>query len=288
MLRPHDHVASVLHACTQLRAVDCATQVHDFSIKAGSCSDVYVGAALIDFYSKNGDIEGARIVFDELPVRNAVTWTTIITCYSQAGRSEVSFQLFNQMRQTGTLPDRYVLSSYLEGGKQIHGYVLRNGVDMDVSVNNVLIDLYSKCHRVRYARKVFDDVVIKNTVSWMTMIAGYMQNAYYSDAMELLSEMSRLGWCPDGFTCTTILTSCGSLGALEKGKQVHSYTIKTNLACDEFVKNGLIDMYAKCDPLADARTTFDAVVEHNVVSYNAMIEGYASNGEALRSIEPIK
>lgn len=286
-------LASVLRACTQLRAVDCATQVHDFSIKAGSSSDVYVGTALIDFYSKNGDIEGARMVFDELPVRNAVTWTTIITCYSQAGRSEVSLQLFNQMGQTGTLPDRYVLSSvmsacsvlqYLEGGKQVHGYVLRNGVDMDVSVNNVLIDLYSKCHRVRYARKIFDNMVIKNTVSWTTMIAGYMQNAFDSDAMELFSEMSRLGWCPDGFTCTTILTSCGSLGALEKGKQVHSYTIKTNLACDEFVKNGLIDMYAKCDSLAEARTAFDAVVEHNVVSYNAMIEGYASNGELSEAL----
>ncbi|XXG38996.1 hypothetical protein AAC387_Pa01g0071 [Persea americana] len=286
-------LASVLRACTQLRAVDCATQVHDFSIKAGSSSDVYVGTALIDFYSKNGDIEGARMVFDELPVRNAVTWTTIITCYSQAGRSEVSLQLFNQMGQTGTLPDRYVLSSvmsacsvlqYLEGGKQVHGYVLRNGVDMDVSVNNVLIDLYSKCHRVRYARNIFDNMVIKNTVSWTTMIAGYMQNAFDSDAMELFSEMSRLGWCPDGFTCTTILTSCGSLGALEKGKQVHSYTIKTNLACDEFVKNGLIDMYAKCDSLAEARTAFDAVVEHNVVSYNAMIEGYASNGELSEAL----
>lgn len=286
-------LASVLRACTQLRTIDCAAQVHDFSIKAGFSSDVYVGTALIDFYSKNGDIEEARLVFDELPVRNAVTWTTIITCYSQAGSSETSLQLFNQMRQTDTLPDRYVLSSaisacsmleFLEGGKQIHGFVLRNGVDMDVSVNNVLIDLYSKCRKVRNARKIFDSMVSKNVVSWTTMIAGYMQNAYDCDAMELFSEMSRLGWCPDGFTCTSILTSCGSLGALKKGKQVHSYIVKANLACDEFVKNGLIDMYAKCDSLVDARNAFDAAVEHNVVSYNAMIEGYAGNSELLEAL----
>ncbi|XP_058084389.1 pentatricopeptide repeat-containing protein At4g39530 [Magnolia sinica] len=285
--------ASVLRACRQLRAAGCATQVHSLVTKSGFESDVYVGTALVDFYSKNGDIDEARLVFDEIPVRNAVTWTAIITGYSQAGRSEVSLQLFNQLRETNVRPDRYVLSSiisacsileFLEGGKQIHGYILRNGTETDVSVNNVLIDFYSKCRRVKIAHQIFDHMVDKNVVSWTTMIAGYMQNACDQEAMELFSEMSRLGWRPDGFTCTSILTSCGSTTALEQGKQVHSYTIKTNLASDEFVKNGLIDMYAKCNSLADARNAFDDVVEHNVVSYNAMIEGYARDGAFLEAL----
>ncbi|KAL5992190.1 hypothetical protein ACLOJK_013105 [Asimina triloba] len=292
--KPNEFIfASVLRACTQARTTSCGTQVHDLIVKSGFDSDVYVGTALIDFYSKNGDMDEARLVFDKIPVRNAVTWTAIITGYSQAGRSDISLQLFAQLRTTTVCPDRYVLSSvisacsvlgFLEGGRQIHGHVLRNGTETDVSVNNVLIDFYSKCHRVRIARRIFNHMVDKNVVSWTTMIAGYMQNACDGGAMDLFSEMSQLGWHPDGFTCTSILTSCGSTSALRQGKQVHSYTIKANLASDDFVKNGLIDMYAKCDSLSDARNAFDDVVEPNVVSYNAMIEGYARDGDLLEAL----
>ncbi|XP_042510772.1 pentatricopeptide repeat-containing protein At4g39530 [Macadamia integrifolia] len=286
-------LASVLRACTQLGAVDQATQVHDFVIKAGFDQDVYVGTSLIDFYSKNGEIEEARLVFDDLLMKTAVTWTTMITGYSQSGKSEVSLQLFIQMLKTEVLPDRYVLSSaisacsmleFLEGGKQIHAYVLRNGTETDVSVINVLIDLYSKCHRVKISRQLFDQMVLKNVVSWTTMIAGYMQNSCHWDAVKLFSEMTQLGWQPDGFTCTSILTSCGSAEALELGRQVHSYTIKAKLESDEFVRNSLIDMYAKCNSLDDAKIAFDTMPVHNVISCNAMIEGYARQDKVFEAL----
>ncbi|OVA17038.1 Pentatricopeptide repeat [Macleaya cordata] len=287
-------LASVLRACTQLRDVKRAIQVHGFVIKAGFDEDVYVGTSLVDFYSKNGDIEEAKLVFDDLPVKTAVTWTTILMGYSQSGRSEVSLQLFNQMRETDVVPDRFVLSrvisacsvlEFLEEGKQIHAYVLRNGMETDISVINGLVDLYLKCSRIKTARKLFDQMTIKNVVSWTTMIAGYMQNSFHQDAMKLFSEMTRLGWRPDGYTCTSILTSCGSLEALKQGIQVHSYTIKANLESDDFVKNGLIDMYAKCGSLEDAKRAFDVMSENNVVSYNAMIEGYARENRLCEALD---
>ncbi|KAF6149222.1 hypothetical protein GIB67_026078 [Kingdonia uniflora] len=280
-------LASVMRGCTQLKWVKLGTQVHGVSVKIGFDEDVFVGTSLIDFYSKNGngDIRDAWCVFVGLPVKNSVTWTAIIAGYSQSGRSDVSLRLFSEMRETGgVVADRYVISSvvsacsmlgFLEGGKQIHGYVLRNETKLDISVINVLIDLYSKCGRVRDGRKLFDQMSVKNIVSWTTMIAGYMQNSYDWDAMELFSAMNRLGWRGDGFACTSILSSCGSLQALEHGRQVHAYSVKANLESNEFVKNGLIDMYAKCGFLKDARRSLDVMTECNVVSYNAMMEGYA-------------
>ncbi|XP_010243341.1 PREDICTED: pentatricopeptide repeat-containing protein At4g39530 [Nelumbo nucifera] len=299
-------LASVVCACTQLRAVAQATQVHGFAIRSGFDQDVYVGTSLIDFYSKNGDMQDARLVFDGLPIKTAVTWTAIITGYSQSGKSEISLQLFDQMRKTDVLPDRYVLSSvinacsllgFLGGGKQIHAYVLRNGIQTDTSVMNTLIDFYLKCHMVKNGKKLFDLMIVKNVVTWTTMTAGYMKNSCDLDAMKLFSEMTHLGLKPDSYACTSILTSCGSLEALSQGKQVHSYTVKTNLDFDEFVSNSLIDMYAKCNSLADARKAFDDMDEHNVISYNAMIEGYARQerlyealdlfqGMRLRSVNP--
>ncbi|XP_073008377.1 pentatricopeptide repeat-containing protein At4g39530 [Typha latifolia] len=285
-------LASVLRACVQSKAVRPAIQVHNLAIKLGFDIDVYVGTSLINLYAKIGCMDEATLIFDALPIRNSVTWTAVITGYSQIGKSDVSLQLFNLMRDEGVRPDRFVLSSaisacsavdFLEGGRQIHGYAYRSATEMDISVNNVLIDLYSKCSRLGTARKLFDWMFARNLVSWTTMIVGYMQNSYDSEAMVLFLEMSQSGWRPDGFACTSILSSCGSLMDLQKGRQIHGYAIKANIESDEYVKNGLIDMYAKCSSLHEARDVFDVLAEDNVISYNAMIEGYASHGELTKA-----
>ncbi|XP_008793691.2 pentatricopeptide repeat-containing protein At4g39530 [Phoenix dactylifera] len=286
-------LASVLRACVQSGAVDHAAQVHGLAAKSGFDSDVFVGTALINFYTKIGSMDEAMSIFYELPVTNSVTWTAVITGYSQIGKSATSLRLFNQMKESGVPPDRFVLSTvvracsaldFLDGGRQIHGYAYRSGTEMDVSINNVLIDLYCKCSKVRIARRLFDWMVVKNLVSWTTMIAGYMQNSSDLEAMDLFLEMIKLGWQPDGFACTSILSSCGSLMASNQGKQVHAYAIKAKLESDEYVSNGLVDMYAKCGYLVDARAVFDAMIEHNVISYNAMIEGYARHEELVEAI----
>lgn len=293
--KPNEYIlASVIRACTKLGGISQAQEVHGFIIKGGFLQDLYVGTSLIDFYAKHGDIDEARLVFDGLKVKSSVTWTAIIAGYSKQGRSEVSLKLFSQMRETDESPDRYVISSvlsacsileFLGGGKQIHAYVLKRGIDMDVSVVNGLVDLYLKCHKVKTGRTVFDQMVDKNIISWTTMIAGYMQNSFDWEAIKLFLEMANIGLKPDAFACTSILTSCGSLQNLEMGRQVHSYTIKTNLENDSFVKNGLVDMYAKCDSLTEARKFFDLMAGSNVVSYNAMIEGYCKREKLYEALD---
>ncbi|KAL5539460.1 hypothetical protein UlMin_044922 [Ulmus minor] len=189
-----------------LGGVDQGAQVHNFVFKTGFDQEVYVGTSLIDFYAKYGDIEEARLVFDALAVKNSVTWTTIITGYPKAGKSEVSLQLYYRMRENDTVPDKYVLSSVLsacamlefgDGGKQIHAYVLRMGVEMDVSVVNVLIDFYVKIGKMQEGQRLFDQMGNKN----------------YWKAMKLFSEMGRLSLKPDGYACNSFLTSCGSVEA---------------------------------------------------------------------------
>ncbi|KDP35246.1 hypothetical protein JCGZ_09405 [Jatropha curcas] len=294
---PNGHIlASVIRASGELdgRSGGClGKQIHGFVVKGGFYQDVYVGTSLVDLYVKNGQIDEARIVFDGLLVKNAVTWTTIMTGYVKSGRSEISLELFNQMKEIDFVPDRYVLSSVLSacstleffaGGEQIHAHVLRKGIEMDVSVVNALIDFYVKCGKVQTARKLFDRMVHRNEISWTTMTAGYMQNSLDREAVKLFIEMTRLGEMPDGFACTSILTSCGSLDSLELGRQVHAYSIKANLQFDIFLKNGLIDMYAKCGALNDARRVFDVMTNHNVVSYNALIEGYSSSNKLFEAM----
>ncbi|ONK58483.1 uncharacterized protein A4U43_C09F13510 [Asparagus officinalis] len=286
-------LASALKACKESRVVNRSFQIHGLAKKLGYCSDIFVGTSLINCYCKIGLMEEAMTVFDELPIKNSVTWTAIIAGYSQTGRSSESLRLLNQMRESGVAPDMFIISSVLsacssleslECGRQVHGYAYRSGTQMDVSVNNGLIDLYCKCSEVRTARRVFDCMNLKNLVSWTTMISGYMQNSLDQEALDLYVEMSRIGWEPDAFACTSVLTSCGSLLALDQGKQVHCFVVKANLESDDYVKNGLIDMYSKCDSLVDARIVFDLMEDHNVISYNAMIEGHARHEEVGEAV----
>ena len=149
---------------------------------------------------------------------------------------------------------------------------------------NALMDLYCKCSRPLVARKLFDHTKNHNLVSWTTMIAGYMQNSLDAEAMDMFWRMCRVGWQPDVFACTSTLNSCGSLEAIWQGRQIHAHAIKANLETDEYVKNALIDMYAKCDHLTAARAVFDALAHDDAISYNAMIEGYARQGDLTEAL----
>ncbi|TKW19087.1 hypothetical protein SEVIR_5G475000v4 [Setaria viridis] len=286
-------LASVLRACTQSRAVPFGEQVHGTAFKLGLDVNLFVGTALINLYAKLVCMDAAMRVFHALPAKNPVTWTVVITGYSQIGQGGLSLDLFQKMGLQGVRPDRFVLASavsacsglaFLQGGRQIHGYAYRSAAGMDASVINALIDLYCKCSRPLVARKLFDCTENHNLVSWTTMIAGYMQNSLDAEAMDMFWQMCRAGWQPDVFAFTSILNSCGSLEAIWQGRQIHAHAIKANLETDEYVKNALIDMYAKCDHLTAARAVFDALAHDDAVSYNAMIEGYARQGDLKEAL----
>lgn len=286
-------LASVLRACTQSRAVPFGEQVHGTALKLGLDVNLYVGTALTNLYAKVAFMDAAMRVFHALPAKNPVTWTAVITGYSQIGQGGRALDLFQKMGVQGVRPDRFVLASavsacsalaFIQGGRQIHGYAYRSAAGMDASVINALMDLYCKCSRPLVARKLFDHTKNHNLVSWTTMIAGYMQNSLDAEAIDMFWRMCRAGWQPDVFACTSILNSCGSLEAIWQGRQIQAHAIKANLETDEYVKNALIDMYAKCNHLTAARVVFDALVHDDAVSYNAMIEGYARQGDLTEAL----
>eukprot|EP01018_Ginkgo_biloba_P018762 Gb_15183 [translate_table: standard] len=292
-------MASLLPGFTHLSDLHQGEQIHGYIIRGGFGSDVVVGTTLIDMYAKCANIDIARHFFDEMPKRNVVSWSAMISCYVQNGQANEALALLIEMEIQGIKPTLITLMSILpacahlsalQQGKQIHAFFIRNGFESNLAVT-ALVDMYAKCKSIDIARNLFDNLCERNLVSWNAMIAGYTQNGYANEALTLFREMLLQNIEPDSITMVNILPACANLSVLQQGKQIHSFIIRHGFEWDVFVVTALVHMYAKCNMIGVARRLFDKMSKRDVVSWNVMIAGYAKNGytnEALALINEMQ
>eukprot|EP01018_Ginkgo_biloba_P015184 Gb_08053 [translate_table: standard] len=277
-----------LKACAALAALHQGKQIHNEIVRTGFESDIFVGNALVDMYAKCGNIENARLVFDEMANRDLVSWNAIIAGCAQSRRCDEALELFHCMLLTGVKPDSVTISSILpacayltalQRGREIHDYVIRSGVDLVSFVENALIDMYAKCGRIDDACQVFDKMSLKNVVSWNSMISGFILNNHGDDALILFEQMQLAGMKANPITVLNVLPACAHSAALQNGKEIHYYIIRSGFNSDITVINALVAMYAQCGSIEDARKVFDKMPQRDVCSWTAMIAGYNQNSE---------
>ncbi|KAH9313013.1 hypothetical protein KI387_028048, partial [Taxus chinensis] len=296
------------------RSLEFARQMFDIMPQRGVVSET----ALLAGYAKSGRTDDARQVFDKMLERNAISWNAMIAGYGQVGNGVEGLRLFYQMGLVGMKATHFTLSNIvgicagleaLENGLQVHGQIIKMGFESGVAVGNALIDMYAKCgnvneacsvfgnmhdrdvvswtamiagyaqnDRIEDARQLFDRMFEKNVVSWNAMIGGYVQNDLNEEALLLFDQMQREGKTPNQSTYVSVLKACASLLDLRKGNQVHGRIIKMGFESDVHVGSTLIDMYAKCKTLDDAREVFNTMAARNVVSWSVMVTGYAQHG----------
>eukprot|EP01018_Ginkgo_biloba_P022935 Gb_12722 [translate_table: standard] len=275
---------------------------------------------MIAGYVKNHRLDDAHRLFDRMTVRNVISWTPLITGYAQNGRLEDARQLFDKMPNRNVVSWNAMIMGYIQGGKIDDARELFDRMhETDVVSWNAMITAYSQIRRVEEARHLFDRMPQPDVVSWNAMIAGYAQNERIEDALQLFNKMpkrdviswnvmiagyeqnghceealylfSQMQWAgvkPDHTTFTSILSACGSLAALEQGKQVQGYITKIGIVADIPMGNSLITMYSKCGSLEDARLVFNEMPSRDVVSWNAIITGYAQHGCAEEGLQLFK
>eukprot|EP01018_Ginkgo_biloba_P001343 Gb_25869 [translate_table: standard] len=322
---------SVLPACAGLTDLEQGNAIHEEVIRIGCQSDVSVGNALVDMYAKCGVTKNARHVFDEMTRRDTVSWNAMIAGYAQNGNidealrlfqkmpspnvvswtamiagcaqngfSKEALRVFRQMQLVGVKPNAKTFASVLpacsnlatlDQGKEIHEEIIINEIQSDVFVGSALVDMYAKCERIESARYLFDKMSERNVVSWNAMIAGYAQSGQGEEALKLFRQMHLAGVKTNSKTYTSVLSACASLTALEQGKEIHGEIIRSGIQSELFAGSALVDMYAKCGSIENARYVFDKLHRRDLVSWNAMIAGYAMHGcgkEALNIFEQMQ
>ncbi|PNT73101.1 hypothetical protein BRADI_2g53235v3 [Brachypodium distachyon] len=310
----------VLKACARISALKEGKQMHNHVLKLGLLSDIFVSNALIHLYAACAHLCCARSVFDEMLVKDVVSWNSLISGYSQCNRLKEVLALFKLMHDGGVKADKVTmvkvvsactrlrdwsmadcLVRYIEdycievdiylGNTLIHYYgrrgrlqsaekVFFNMKDRNTVTLNAMITTYSKGGDLVLARKMFDGIPKKDLISWSSMICGYSQASHFSDALELFRQMQRAKMKPDAIVIASVLSACAHLGALDLGKWIHDYVRRNKIKADTIMHNSLIDMYAKCGSTEEAFLVFKEMKEKDTLSWNSIILGLANNGSA--------
>ncbi|KAL5860844.1 hypothetical protein ACOSQ4_002140 [Xanthoceras sorbifolium] len=280
----------VFKACANLRDVEFGVRVHKDVVDLGYQSDVFVGNSLIAMYGKCGRVELSRRVFDKMPGRNVVTWSSMTGAYSQNGCYEEGLLLFKRMLDERIRPNRvFVLNAMAcvrgEGeADDICRVVVDNGLDLDQSLKNAAMLMYARCGRMDTARKFFDGIVNKDLVSWTSMIEAYAQADSSFEAFELFRQMILQGVLPDHVTFLCVIRACSSLASFRQARMVHGIIIRGFHENQLTLDTAVVDLYVKCGSLVYARKVFDRMRGKNVISWSTMISGYGMHGHGRESL----
>lgn len=286
--------SSALGASAALEDLKAGMQVHSLILKIGVEYDKFIVTGLINFYAKCGELDLAFQAFTEVEHPQPSAWTALIGGYVQQGRGGKAIDIFQMLLSSGLKPNERTLASVLgafsdkldiEAGKQLHSLITKLGFISFIFVNNAILDFYSKCGLLEECVKIFEEMGVHDVVSWNALISGHVRAGSYEDAVKLLKDMLSEGFKPSIFTYSSILSICGDIPAIEWGKQTHCCVLKPGFECNVVVGSTLIDMYAKCGRLNDARKVFDSLSSKNLVSWNSMLVGYAQHGCGKEALE---
>ena len=285
-----------LRHCGRVRDFSRGKAFHSHLAKVGVLNDLFLANNLISMYVGFKDATDARKVFDEIPEKNIVTWTTMVSAYNDGGTPNEALRLYTHMLESESeIPNGFMYSAVLKAcgllgdlrfGKLIHEGICNAGLESDTVLMNTLLDMYVKCGSLSDAKEVFDEILFANSTTWNTIISGYSKAGLMTEAVELfhrmpepnvvswnsiiagfadkgslrafefVCKMHRDGLTLDGYTFPCALKTCGHHGLLAFGKQIHCYVIKSGFESGRFIVSALVDMYSDCIELTAATKIF--------------------------------
>jgi len=293
--------------------------LHAESVKSGVDSDVVVATSVLGVYAKCKDIVDARKVFDFMPQRNVVSWNAMISGYLAANDTLSALSLFKSMPERNDVTWNEMIGGFAKNGDMamakalfdevphemrtvvtwtviVDGYA--NNGDMKAAreafeempernyfVWSVMISGYCKQGDVEQAKAVFGRCPERNLVIWNSLISGFAQNGFCEEAIEAYRTMSMEGFEPDEVTVVSVLSACSQLALWDVGKEVHLRICEMGIKPNQYVLNGLVDMYGKCGDLTTARSILEGMPRINGACWNSLISGFAIHGKCREAVD---
>lgn len=291
--------ASVLsHAvssCGSTRNLRGGIQYHCSAIRTGFVENVYVGSSLISLYSKCAELENAYRVFEEMPVRNVVSWTAIIAAFAQEWQVDVCLDLFHQMRNSTWKPNEFTFTSLLSActgsgalghGRSAHCQAIQMGFNSYIHIANALVSMYCKCGAVEDALYIFEKIDGKDIVSWNSMIAGYAQHGLALQAIDLYEEMKKQIIEPDAITFLGVLSSCRHAGLVKEGWFYFNSMVELGVQPDLDHYSCVVDLLGRAGLLDEAKDFIEKMpIYPNAVIWGSLLSSSRLHGSVWIGIQ---
>ena len=249
---------AALATCGHLSLLRLGESIHSKIVKSGLEWSVVVANCLVDMYGKCGYVQEAIRVFDSIIDKDIISWNTVISASARNRKLEQAFSYLRQMPEPDTI-------SY-----------------------NELINGIAQFGNIEDAIQILSSMPSPNSSSWNSIITGYVNRDLSWEALDFFSKMQSKDIEMDRFTFSSILSGIAGLAALKWGVLIHCCTIKCGLDESIVVGSALIDTYSKCGQVKNAEMLFQSLPRKNLVTWNAMISGFAHNGNFTEVIKLFK
>ncbi|KAM7257335.1 hypothetical protein ACFE04_013076 [Oxalis oulophora] len=315
----------VIKAAAEVKDLLVGQGIHGMVVKASLGSNLFVSNSLINLYASCGYLEMAYQVFVRIRDKDVVSWNSMIKGFVKKGCHEQALEHFKAMEVENVKPNVVTMVSVLsacakkmdlEFGRWVCDYVKRNGIIVDLTLNNAMLDMYVKCGsfdeaeqlfdkmekkdiiswttlldgyaklgNCDKARKFFDAIPMQGIAAWNTLISGYEQSGNPKEAVAIFRELQlQVDVKPDQVTLVSTLSACAQLGALDLGTWIHVYIKKHGIKINCHLATSLIDMYSKCGDLKRALDVFHSVERRDVFVWSSMIGGFAMHGRGKDAV----
>ncbi|XP_024314103.1 putative pentatricopeptide repeat-containing protein At1g69350, mitochondrial isoform X1 [Brachypodium distachyon] len=279
-------VISVLPTCSDFFGVNLGDSVHGMVIKFGLAEQISVVSALVSMYSKLGELDSAKHLFDSCTEKNNLLWNSIISGYLVNNEWNMALDTFCKMQIENVAPDATTVIKVIYGcrhikdlrmAKSIHAYAVRNRFELNQSVMNALLAMYGDCGELSSSYKLFQKMEVRMLISWNTIISGYAEIRDLEASVKLFFQMRQEGLQFDVVTLIGLISSISVAEDTTVGESLHSLAVKSGCNMDISLTNTLITMYSNCGSVEACQRLFDNLSSRNTVSYNVLMTGYRKN-----------
>ncbi|GAB2221189.1 hypothetical protein Drorol1_Dr00012358 [Drosera rotundifolia] len=255
-------VLASLRACSSLNLKVEGMELHGLAAKLGFDDDRYIVSALANMYMKAQDVGSAEKAFMRVSARDAIMGNAMMTGYAKNDRVIEALKAFRDMQCHGIRPNAVTILSLLSicalisvGSKcrEVHGYVIRQGMDTNLLVSNSLITTYAKSGDMKSSRTIFDRMKERDAVSWNNVLLALGIHGAVDELFASFENMKALGVKPDKVTFTCVMSACSHAGRLDDGSKYFRSMVKEYGIVAELEQcNCIVDLLGRAGYLKEA------------------------------------
>ncbi|XVF55525.1 hypothetical protein PTKIN_Ptkin06aG0042900 [Pterospermum kingtungense] len=281
----------LLNSCARLSTLKPGIQVHSHIIKFGFHLDLFVRNALMHFYSVFKRLNDAQIVFEGSPVRDTVSYNTMINGHALVSQAGPALHLFREMQDFGIRPDEFTFVALLSAisslngsriGKQIHGFVYRNlcCIDSNVLLKTAILDMYAKCGLMNLAERAFSSMgSCKSTAAWSSMVSVYARLGETEAARRMFDQMDQR----DVICWTAMISGYCQSGQHREALELFLQMEGLGIRPDEFTVSSVLSACARLGALSFGERLHGRYIEGELCSQNiflstALVDMYSKCG----------